>query len=99
MKIIKLIKEWLVANIDKALHMLVCYSLVLTGSALGHLWLGVVVGVLLAFAKETIDWHDYGKDIGFDKFKPLAVGDLIADGIGILVAVGVAIYGQTTFAC
>ena len=58
MKIIKLFKEWLVANIDKALHMLVCYSLVLTGSALGHLWLGVAVGVLLAFAKEAIDWLD-----------------------------------------
>ena len=86
MKIIKLLKEWLVANIDKVLHMLVCYSLVLTGSALGHLWLGVAVGVLLAFAKEAIDWLDYGKDIGFEKFRPLAVGDLIADVLGIAIA-------------
>lgn len=84
MKIIKLIKEWLVANIDKALHLLVCYSLVLTGSALGHMWLGVVVGVLLAFAKETLDWFDYGKDTkGFWK---MALGDLVADGLGIIIA-------------
>ncbi len=84
MKIIKLFKEWLVANIDKALHMLVCYSLVLTGSVLGHMWLGVAVGVLLAFAKEAIDWFDYGKETkGFWK---MALGDIIADVLGIVIA-------------
>jgi uncharacterized protein YfiM (DUF2279 family) len=51
MKIIKLIKEWLVANIDKILHLAVSYML----ASLFGVWIAVIAGI----AKEVYDQVKY----------------------------------------
>ena len=60
---------------DKALHFLYCFFL-------ASIWLPLGIG--LAIGKEVWDWFDYGKNTkGFWK---MALGDLIADGLGVLLA-------------
>ena len=60
---------------DKALHFLYCYFL-------ASIWLPLGIG--LAIGKEVWDWFDYGKSTkGFWK---MALGDLVVDGLGIIVA-------------
>ena len=60
---------------DKALHFLYCYFL-------ASIWLPLGIG--FAIGKEVYDWFKYGKDTkGFWK---MALGDLIADVLGIAIA-------------
>jgi hypothetical protein len=60
---------------DKALHFLY-------GFFLASIWLPLGIG--LAIVKEVYDWFKYGKDTqGFWK---MALGDLVADGLGIAIA-------------
>ena len=60
---------------DKALHFLYCFFL-------ASIWLPL--GVVFAIGKEVYDWFKYGKDAkGFWK---MALGDLVADGLGIAIA-------------
>ena len=77
------IKAFLTKHIDKFLHFLVCFCLVSLFSLI-HPWVGVMVALLAGFGKETYDWLDYGKAMGWAKCWPLALGDLVADGIGII---------------
>ena len=51
MKIIKLIKEWLVANIDKILHLAVSYMI----ASLFGIWIAAIAGI----AKEVYDQVSY----------------------------------------
>ena len=51
MKIIKLIKEWLVANIDKILHLAVSYMI----ASLFGIWIAIMAGI----AKEIYDQVSY----------------------------------------
>ncbi len=51
MKIIKLIKEWLVANIDKILHLAVSYMI----ASLFGIWIAAIAGI----AKEVYDQVRY----------------------------------------
>jgi len=67
-------KQTLVKS-DKAWHFLSCYFL-------ASIWwpMAIVVGIGI----EVLDWFDYGKSTkGFWK---MALGDLIADGLGIAIA-------------
>ena len=60
---------------DKALHFLYCYFL-------ASIWLPL--GIVFAVGKEVYDWFKYGKKTkGFWK---MALGDLVADGLGIAIA-------------
>jgi len=60
---------------DKVLHFLGCFFLT-------SIWLPL--GVAFAIGKEGWDWFDYGKNTkGFWK---MALGDLFADLIGIILA-------------
>jgi len=71
MKIIDFLKK----HKDKALHFLYCYFL-------ASVWLPLGIG--FAIGKEVYDWFKYGKDTkGFWK---MALGDLVADGLGIVIA-------------
>ena len=57
---------------DKAIHFLYSYFL-------ASIWLPL--GIMFAIGKEVYDWFKYGKDTkGFWK---MALGDLVADGLGI----------------
>ena len=51
MKIINLIKEWLVANIDKILHLAVSYMI----ASLFGIWIAAIAGI----AKEVYDQVSY----------------------------------------
>lgn len=62
---------------DKALHFLYCYFL-------ASIWLPL--GIVFAIAKEIWDWFGYGRKLGLIKFLPMALSDLLADGLGILFA-------------
>ena len=60
---------------DKALHFLYCFFL-------ASIWLPL--GIMFAIGKEVYDWFKYGKETkGFWK---MALGDLVADGLGIVIA-------------
>ena len=60
---------------DKALHFLYCFFL-------ASIWLPL--GIMFAIGKEVYDWFKYGKETkGFWK---MALGDLVADGLGIAIA-------------
>ena len=62
---------------DKALHFLYCYFL-------ASIWLPL--GIVFAIGKEVYDWFKYGRKLGLIKFLPMALGDLLADGVGVLLA-------------
>ena len=62
---------------DKALHFLYCYFL-------ASIWLPL--GIVFAIGKEGWDWFKYGRKLGLVKFLPMALGDLMADGLGVLLA-------------
>ena len=62
---------------DKALHFLYSFFL-------ASIWWPL--GVVFAIAKEIWDWFGYGRKLGLKKFLPMALGDLVADGLGILLA-------------
>ncbi len=69
---------------DKKLHLLVCYSVVLTGEAatddLGH---GVVSAVALSLGKEMWDlWFKVPKS-----HRGVSRGDLVADAVGIALGI------------
>ncbi len=62
---------------DKALHFLYSFFL-------ASIWWPL--GVVFAIAKEIWDWFGYGRKLGLIKFLPMALGDLVADGLGVLLA-------------
>ena len=62
---------------DKALHFLYCFFL-------ASIWLPL--GIVFAIGKEVWDWFDYGQKLGLVKFLPMALGDLVADVLGIVIA-------------
>ena len=41
---------------------------------------------MFAIGKEVYDWFKYGQKLGLVKFLPMALGDLLADGLGIGLA-------------
>ncbi len=60
---------------DKAWHFLACYFL-------ASIWWPMAIAVGIGI--EVLDWFSYGKETkGFWK---MALGDLLADGLGILFA-------------
>ena len=63
---------------DKVLHFLGCFFLT-------SIWLPLGIG--FAIGKEVWDWFDYGRKLGLIKFLPMALSDLIADGIGIIMGI------------
>ena len=62
---------------DKALHFLYCFFL-------ASIWWPL--GVVFAIAKEIWDWFGYGRKLGLVKFLPMALSDLLADALGVLLA-------------
>jgi len=46
------------------------------------LWIAVAIAVVLSIGKEVFDYFRYGREV--DNFKRMVIGDLIADGIGII---------------
>lgn len=62
---------------DKAFHFLYCFLF-------SSIWLPLGIG--FAIGKEVWDWFDYGRKLGLIKFLPMALSDLLADGLGILCA-------------
>lgn len=63
---------------DKALHFLYCFFL-------ASIWWPL--GIVFALGKEVMDWFKYGKKIGWSEFRKMMFGDLIADGIGIIMGI------------
>ena len=63
---------------DKALHFLYSFFL-------ASIWLPL--GIVVAIDKEVYDWYKYGNKIGLEKFLPMALSDLLADGLGIGLAI------------
>lgn len=69
---------------DKLLHFMTCYFIVTFVTALiGLLSIAVILTAIIAIGKEIYDWCKYGKKLGWKVFAPMAIGDIIADGIGI----------------
>ncbi len=62
---------------DKALHFLYSFFL-------ASIWWPL--GIVFAIGKEVYDWFKYGKKLGWKKFLPMALSDLLADALGILLA-------------
>ncbi len=62
---------------DKALHFLYSYFL-------ASIWLPL--GIMFAIGKEVYDWFKYGRKLGLVKFLPMALSDLLADALGVLLA-------------
>ena len=60
---------------DKVLHFLGCFFLT-------SIWLPLGIG--FAIGKEGWDWFSYGKET--KGFRKMALGDLVADGLGVLLA-------------
>ena len=77
-----MVKDFAQKNTDKILHFLVCYAIVFTFIAFGHLFIGLAIAVLLSFCKELYDKISYN---GWSWF------DLLADSIGILLGILVGI--------
>ena len=63
---------------DKVLHFLGCFFL-------ASIWWPL--GIVFAIGKEGWDWFSYGRKLGLKKFLPMALGDLMADGLGIIAAI------------
>ena len=61
---------------DKALHFLYSFFL-------ASIWWPL--GIVFAIGKEVYDWFSYGKET--KGFLGMALGDLIADGLGIILSV------------
>ena len=62
---------------DKALHFLYCFFL-------ASIWWPL--GIVFAIGKEVYDWFKYGRKLGLVKFLPIALSDLLADSLGVLLA-------------
>ncbi len=62
---------------DKALHFLYSFFL-------ASIWWPL--GIVFAIGKEVYDWFKYGRKLGLIKFLPMALSDLLADGLGVLLA-------------
>ena len=62
---------------DKALHFLYSFFL-------ASIWWPLGIG--FAIGKEGWDWFKYGRKLGLIKFLPMTLGDLLADGLGVLLA-------------
>ena len=68
---------------DHVKHFFVCFI----ATAICTPFLGVwawTVGLAVGLGKEVYDWFKYGRTMGWEKFRPLTVGDLIADTLGII---------------
>jgi ABC-type uncharacterized transport system permease subunit len=63
-------------HIDKVLHASLCYAITYTVADKTALWLGVFIAVLIGVGMELIDRVR-------SKF---SIADLIADGLGIVIA-------------
>jgi len=61
---------------DKALHFLYSFFL-------ASIWWPL--GIVFAIGKEVYDWFKYGRKLGLVKFLPMALSDLLADGLGVLL--------------
>jgi hypothetical protein len=72
--------------IDKLLHAETTALIVIAGSIV-HPILGIILAVFASLGKELYDWCKYGKMMGWDEFRKLFFGDLISDGIGIIMGV------------
>ena len=72
--------------IDKLLHAETT-ALIVIGGSIVHPILGIILAILASLGKELYDWFKYGKKMGWSKFKKLMFGDLIADGIGIIMGI------------
>lgn len=88
-RIILFLENILAKHIDKLVHFLVCYAIVLTGDRFNALWFGILAALFLSVGKEVLDWQSYGKKMGWKAFLSLSAGDLVADVVGIVVAMGV----------
>lgn len=71
------IKGKLVKHVDKVLHASLCYALTYTLADKTALWVGITVAILIGVGMELIDKIR-------SKF---SIGDLIADGVGICLAI------------
>ena len=72
--------------IDKLLHAETTALIVIAGSIV-HPILGIALAIIASLGKELYDWFKYGKKIGWSEFRKMMFGDLIADGIGIIMGV------------
>jgi hypothetical protein len=71
------LNKLLKAHKDKVLHFLYCFFL-------ASIWWPL--GIVFAIGKEVYDWFKYGRKLGLVKFLPMALSDLLADGMGIVTA-------------
>lgn len=70
---------------DKQSHFLSCFIPTLIVGIVS-LPIAIAFSIGLAIGKETGDYMNYGKDMKLLEFLRLAIADLLADGIGILIA-------------
>lgn len=74
---------------DKAFHFLYCFFIAMVGW-----WFGTFIGInygwilaiFFAIGKEIKDWFKYGKKVGVKIFIKMALGDLLADSFGVIIA-------------
>lgn len=74
---------------DKALHFLYCFFIAIVSWWFGKFFginFGWILAIFFAVGKEIKDWYDYGIKLGLKDFMKMSCKDLLADGIGILIA-------------
>jgi hypothetical protein len=70
---------------DKLLHFSIAYGATMTVCLFNRWFVGLVA--LACVGKEVYDWFKYGSKLGWNMFLPMTVGDLVADGLGIGIAI------------
>ena len=71
---------------DKMLHFLASYGITLTAMLFAG-YLGAIVGVVAGVGNELWDYARYGRQMAWRAFLSDSRGDLIADGIGIILGI------------
>ena len=84
-KLYSLYKKYVLDNIDKVYHFLVCFFLMTLFAKGLSVWIALATSIFVAFMIVALigAWKEY-----FDKKHTglFSIGDLIADGIGIAFA-------------
>ena len=85
MEQIKILFKWIAT--DGLLHILVCYSMLLTLTPMIGIWLGLLTVMIILIIKEVYDYF-----IQKDNNREQIIHDVICDIIGIITAIIILLF-------